>query len=166
VSADATADAAGGGRDAVTACTPPVADPTVCNAVPDAPSMITSTCSAASTPSPTGGNVEDGTYVLESMTYFGFCPAMPDVEADSWTICGTEWDTRQQTSAPPLVQRIDTTASFAGAVVTVLVHCVDIGPGSGGGPVSEVWGYDATPGHLVLHVPLGPGERFDAYVKL
>jgi hypothetical protein len=151
--------------DGASACALPVLDPAACNAVPDAPSMITSTCSLTSAPPATGGKVEDGTYLLDSMTYFGTCPAAPDVEADSWTICGSEWDTRQETGVPSVVRRIDTTASFAGAVVTVSIHCIDVAPSTGTPSGSEVWGYDATPGRLVLHVPVMGGQRFDAYVK-
>jgi hypothetical protein len=156
--------------DAASACAVPVLDPAACNAVPDAPSMITSTCSVTSAPPATGGKVDDGIYVLDSMTYFGTCPAGPDVEADSWAICGSEWDTRQESTVskgnavvPPFVQRIDTTASLAGAVVTVSIGCIN--PGSLTPPASAVWGYDATPGRLVLHVPVTGGQRFDAYVK-
>src|SRR5215472_13300350 len=86
--ADAASPDAADGSGA-SPCVPPIEDLTVCNAVPDAPTTITSTCSITSAPPATGGKVEDGTYVLDSMTYFGTCPTTPDVEADSWTICGS-----------------------------------------------------------------------------
>jgi len=68
-----------------------------CNALALQGTTITSTCSTAAAPVASGGTIEDGTYVLETSTYYGSCPVAMSNQSDPTTTFGLA--TRGRTSS-------------------------------------------------------------------
>jgi hypothetical protein len=111
-----------------------------------------------------GGPVTNGTYVLVSITRYGNCPPAPDSLRSTWVICQDQWQTVQETPVAGgglNLLRVAATVSFQGAMITATPSCTSPPPTAQ--PV--MWGYDATPGTLVLYVKEAGGVRTDAYAR-
>lgn len=156
------------GSDATT-CDPETTSDGTCNRLDLVGATITSTCSSASVPQPIGGTIEEGAYVLTSMTYFGTCPAAGAEERATWAICGASWETVQElerVSGKPdagiVTQRLGLSVTVAATSIAGDIGCWSA---TGAPPTAVSWGYDATPGHLALHIPVTPGVRVDSYSR-
>jgi hypothetical protein len=62
-----------------------------CNSVVPSGPLVVSTSSSATAPTAGGGSLTDGTYVLESSTYYGGSQASETFQT-TWVICGSHWD--------------------------------------------------------------------------
>jgi hypothetical protein len=83
------------------ACPAAENDAGTCNAIDATGPTIVSTCLSAEPPQPQGGMIEDGTYVLESIAFYGGCPSTPEATSTTWLLCGTHWDVAQLTPRSP-----------------------------------------------------------------
>lgn len=182
-SATATGTGSTGGDGAVTASDAAVSDATTdqgtdsavmcalspttngtCNAVALQGTSIGSTCSTAAMPTPTGGAIQDGLYVLQSVTFYGSCPAAPRQERITWAVCGSTWETAQETTpdAGASTLRVSITPTIQGTSIQTMIDCISTGA-TGAGPT---WGYTASPSSLVLYVPNGTGSLIvDSYAR-
>jgi hypothetical protein len=136
-----------------TACGLPAEVPTdsgVCNALAPTGPLVTEACSSGSVPAPQGGTIQDGTYLLESVTYYGPCPATLTQDRVVWVICGNRWDSAQVIGSATTTYDVSVSAGDASSALSVDVMCPL--PGA-----SFAYSYDATPGHLSLHF-LVPGQ--------
>lgn len=124
--------------------------------------VIQETCSDASVPTTHGGVIEDGTYILESATYYGVCPMPQNITRDqvTWTICGNAWQSSQLIGAMrPLSYNVIVGPGDASASLTFDVTCPP-------DPTPLVYGYDVTPGHLSLVPPsTGGTTEVDSYIR-
>jgi hypothetical protein len=117
--------------------------------------------SSGTAPTPSGGTVEDGTYVLVGSTFYG---ESPPAEQDriTWLVCGSAWETAQETrlnGGAPQLLLLDATVTATGTSLGVDVTC---GPRS-----STTFGFDASPGMLRLYVTgYAPGLRVDTLVRM
>jgi hypothetical protein len=165
VAADALSDALP--DRGIGACTADAATTGVCNELVPQGVPIVSTCSTAAAPTPQGGAIQDGTYVLDGITYYGACPREPDVGRYTWQICGSSWATAQEVprisgaiDAGLVVQKFDVIASVQAEVLTVTPVCASMGTP----PAPQTWRYTASPGQLVFYLSqTGAGMRADAY---
>jgi len=151
------------------ACQPPLTQDGTCNSIPLRGSTIGSTCSAAPVPSPSGGPIEDGTYVLDAMTFYGTCPAKAAQQRTNWVICGGSWQAVEEIErvggnpdAGLVTERVGVSTMLQATSVAGDVSCW-FAPDTGPSRVS--WGYDATPGHLRLYIPIAPGVRVDSFTR-
>ena len=120
--------------------------------------MVMATCSQSEPPQPQGGTVEDGTYTLQTFTYYGVCPTSPDLASTTWSICGDQWDVAQLVpllstdpdagTAP--VFRLNFATAVQGTSVSFQLSCV---PTSAAPIVLAPRGYTASPGHLTFIYP-------------
>jgi hypothetical protein len=134
------------------ACTPLTSDAGACNDLQPSGAAIPVLCEQGPAPSPSGGDIVDGTYVLEASHFYGGCPTPGEVDRIVWFICGTSWATVQEATQPatgiPTVLRLDGSANVTAAPPMVDVALVCAPPGTPGGR----FGYDATPTSLTLYV--------------
>jgi hypothetical protein len=150
-------------------CPPPVTQDGTCNSIPLRGVTIRSTCSPAPIPQPGGGSIDDGTYVLDTMTFYGTCPANAAQQRTTWVICGGSWqmiEELERISGNPdaglLTERVGVSMMLQPTSVTGDVVCW-FAPGTG--PSRVTWSYDATPGHLSLYIPIAPGVRVDSFTR-
>lgn len=122
-------------------------------------------CLAATLPTPAGGTILDGTYVLTASAFYGTpCPS-PEQDRDIWYVCGTTWQAVQELTAgtaPAVVYTYDATITPTGDSSFALnVTCP-----SGVMGVSRQ--YTATPTTLTLFVGEGMAAgtgRVDIYTR-
>jgi hypothetical protein len=153
-SASQTGDAPGGGTtdanaEAATSCVAtPAADGGACNAVRVTGSPVPIPCAGSQTPpTPTGGAIADGTYVLTSSTYYGTCP-QPEQDRITWSICGGTWQTAQEgtVNGSTMLKLYDAAVSPSGNTLNIQLTC-----GQATGQMTMLtFGYDATPTTLTL----------------
>jgi hypothetical protein len=164
---DATVASDEGGAYRGFACPVPENDGGTCSTVEALGPLVDSACSSAEPPQPQGGTIQDGTYVLDSFTYYGGC--MPDAPATTttWVICGDHWDTAERfasadgSNLPPL--EINTLATVSGTTVDLAITCLSAGLSfSGFAPR----GYTASPGHLMFIYSVTNGTGVSTYTKL
>jgi hypothetical protein len=138
-------------------------DAGTCNDVQPQGGLITSTCSTGPTPTPMGGTIEDGTYVLTSTTYFGNCPGT-QVFGISGTICGNTWqfvvtapsaDGGAVETARVNFARVPATGASLNIVYTCYTQQV------GGLPTM----YTASPGQVIVYGGSAPSLSAETYVK-
>jgi hypothetical protein len=125
---------------------------------------VTSTCSTAATPTPSGGVIQDGTYALQSVTFYGPCPTFLPTDRILWVICGNAWETAQETTTNGTTSslRVSLTTAIQSTSIQGAIGCES--PGTSGG--TTTWGYDASPGHLALYVQWGGGTvSVDSYTR-
>ena len=141
-----------------------------CNALALQGTTITSTCSTAAAPVASGGTIEDGTYVLETSTYYGSCPVAMSQQRITWVICGSSWETVQEVqriAGNPdgglIIERVGfSPVTLDAASIQARIGCWNA-PGTAQPGV--IWGYDATPGHLALYISTSPGVHVDSFRK-
>lgn len=113
-------------------------------------------------PTPKGGTIADGTYVMTAATYYGStCPA-PEQDRNKWLVCGTTWQTVQEnnTNGTTTDHWYDLNVTSSGTMVQLQGVC--------GFTQSISFPYDATPTTLTLYVggSTTPGEgRVDVYTR-
>jgi hypothetical protein len=126
-----------------------------CNSLAATGNPVPAECVAAPVPSPNGGTIADGIYVLERSRFYGGCPT---VEADRivWQVCGSSWQTEQEVTMGMNTEdrTIDATVQINPANATV---AFDLTCAPNGTP-NETVGYFATPTSLSLFIyQYGPG---------
>jgi hypothetical protein len=117
-------------------------------------------------PTPIGGTIVDGTYVLMSSSFYGTpCPE-PEQDRDTWFVCGTLWQAVQENTlgtGTAMTHWYDANVTPMGAsTLSLQITC--------GTPMIEtiMFQYDATPTTLTLYVGGGTGTgsgRVDTYAK-
>jgi hypothetical protein len=127
---------------------------------------VTATCVLSEPPQAQGGTIVDGTYTLQSFTYYGVCPTTPDIARTTWSICGDHWDVAQVSfantgnsdgSASP-VSRFNFRTTVQASSVAFDTACEP--------PVTSLTlvarTYTASPGHLMFIYPdaTTPGRTF------
>jgi hypothetical protein len=152
------ADAA---HDAAPACVPARPDAGACNALLPTGGPIAVVCDPSPPPTPIGGVVADGTYVLVSSTFHGPC-TLPESDRITWSVCGSAWSTVQESTLAgnTTTQHIDGEATLRGTSLGLQTSC-------GTSVSSTAFDFDATPTTLTLYVHgFGPGTvRVDAFVR-
>ncbi len=151
-------DGAAAAPDASATCPIAENDAGTCNVVDPVGPFVQATCSTAEPPQVQGGVVEDGTYVLQTFTYYGTCPPQAQVASTTWAICQDHWDVAQSVLLNPSnpeagvtpVLRLNYTTSIQGSTVTFTSACVSNNVSSSG---LSPRGYTATPGHLTFVYP-------------
>jgi hypothetical protein len=158
----------GGAGGAGGTCPAPVTQDGTCNAIALRGTTIRSTCSTAPAPQPSGGAIDDGVYVLDTVTFYGTCPTTAQ-QRTTWVVCGTSWQTVEEVEkvsgnpdAGTLIQRVGLSVTRQSSSVIGNVGCWY---GTGTGPSQVSWGYDASPGHLSLYIPFNPGVRVDTFTR-
>jgi hypothetical protein len=162
----------GGGGDSSTVgpdgggtCNPTLPDGGACNSLEPSGPLVPYQCIAATMPTPAGGTIVDGTYVLTSSAFYGSpCPA-PEQDRDEWLICGTNWQTVQELTAgtnPAVLHTFDVDVTPAGGpALNVQITC--------GAPLSTItFQYTASPTTLTLFVGGGSAAgtgRVDTYER-
>ncbi len=153
-----------GGPDAGKTCSPTPAEGSACNSLMPTGPLVPYECLAATIPTPAGGTIEDGTYVLTASAFYGTpCPA-PEQDRDIWFVCGTTWQAVQELTAgtsPAVTYTYEATATPAGAdSFTLNVTCPTA--------TSVARQYTATPITLTLFVGDGTAAgtgRVDTYTR-
>lgn len=131
-------------------CSPTPPDDGACNSLQPTGPQVPYQCLAATLPTPTGGTIVDGTYVLTASAFYGTpCPA-PEQDRDVWLVCGTVWQTAQEhtmgTGAPMLYSFDANVTPAGGADLSLEFTC-------GAGMVETItFQYSATPTTLTLWV--------------
>jgi hypothetical protein len=120
---------------------PPAADAADCNGATLAGSPVASTCSGAEPPAATGGAIEDGVYVLDSVVYYGTCPTAATMTQATWYVCGSQWATAQGFGT---LEQLAATVVRGGTSLTATLTC--------GGSSTVTWQYSASPGQLALAI--------------
>jgi hypothetical protein len=163
--ADAAPDAA---TDAVveaggSCLAPPTPDAGVCNTLQVTGNKIPVQClDAQAPPTPAGGTIANGTYVLTSSTYYGTCPT-PEQDRITWSICGGTWQTAQESTVPngtTMLRTYDAAVMASGNSLSIRLTC--------GGMQTLTFGYDASPTMLTLFTwaPTSPANgRMDVFMK-
>jgi hypothetical protein len=118
-------------------------------------------------PTPIGGTIADGTYVLTSAAYYGTTCPMPEQDRDTWYVCGTVWQAVQENTkgtAMAVTSWYDANVTSTGpASLSLQITC--------GTPMIETIPiqYSATPATLTLYVGGGMdgagSGRVDTYTK-
>jgi hypothetical protein len=151
------------------ACQPPLTQDGTCNSIALRGATVGSTCSAAPIPSPGGGAIEDGTYVLDAMTFYGTCPANAAHQRTNWIICGGSWQAVEEIEriagspdAGLVTERVGVSMMLQSTSAAGDVSCW-FAPGTA--PTRVSWGYDAAAGRLSLYIPIAPGVRVDSFIR-
>jgi hypothetical protein len=126
------------------------ADGGACNALLAPTSVVTQTCKGTqAAPTPQGGTIHDGLYVLTASSVYGSCSELYQVST-AWAVCGESWQTHQEftmleggTAGSTIMDLTATTASVS--AVSWHYTCGLLQP-------DIVVGYDATPTTLTLYV--------------
>jgi hypothetical protein len=121
-------------------------------------------CLSTTLPTPAGGTIVDGTYVLTASAFYGTpCPA-PEQDRDLWLICGNNWQTVQELTAgtsPAVLHTYDANVTPAGSdSLTLALTCPSV--------TNVTFQYTATPGTLTLFVGGGNAAgtgRVDTYTR-
>ena len=94
-----------------------------CNAIAPSGPLVTPTCSTSEPPQPQGGTVEDGTYVLESATWYGGCQSSQTVQT-TWLLCEGLWDVVEKViDSDAGTVRVNYASAVQGTVVTLNPIC-------------------------------------------
>ncbi len=151
---------ADGGSEGSTGSLCPIAfpaDPNLCSGVEVFGSPIVAACSHSIPPAGQGGAVQNGRYVLDSITLYptgssSDCPpAASQTGQVTWVVCGGVWATVDRFpgfDGGPDTRQFDVTAATDGGQLTVTVAC----PSSLAGHFYQ-YQYTAAPGHLALIYP-------------
>jgi hypothetical protein len=148
--------------DTGSTCSPTLPDGAACNSLEPSGPLVPYECLSATPPTPGGGTIVDGTYVLTSTAYYGTtCPA-PEQDRDTWLVCGTNWQTAQEHTMGTMAP-------------TSLSFDANVGPGEGGpaslalqftcgtsGIETIEFEYTATPTTLTLFPSAG---RVDVFTR-
>jgi hypothetical protein len=138
-----------------------------CNMVVQGGPFITSVCSPQPLPTAQGGAIEDGTYVLDALTYYaGVCPSAPDIERITWAVCGQQWEAVEDSTISDggiHTNRLNLARVSQGNTLSSNLTCV---PGITQPTMAAAQAYTASPGHFAVHVPSGMGVRVDSFRKL
>lgn len=152
------------GEDGGSSCVPVQPSGGTCNSLSPSGSPVPSVCVHDPTPSPSGGTIVDGTYVLASSRYYGGCPTT-ELDRIVWNVCSSSWATVQEVTMSNGVQvkTIDATADVnpSNATVGLTLTCAP------NATPDARFGYDATPVRLTLYIyDYGPGiVRVDQLVR-
>jgi hypothetical protein len=145
--------------DAAQACVPAGPDARACNALVPTGTPVAVVCDPLPPPTPTGGVIADGTYVLVSSRFHGPC-MLPESNRITWSVCGGAWSTVQESTIAgnTTTQHVDGDATLRGTVLALQTTC-----GTG---VSST-AFDATPTTLTLYYHgFGLGTvRVDGFVR-
>jgi hypothetical protein len=141
----------------------------VCTTLVAGGPLVQESCSDASVPMAQGGVIEDGTYVLESATYYGACPMPQNITRDqvTWVVCGSNWQSSQLIGTlAPATYAVTVSPGDASTSLSFELTCSSPSPPA---KMPLLYGYDVTPGHLTLLTPpfgagLGTFE-VDSYVR-
>jgi hypothetical protein len=132
-----------------------------CNQLRPTGPLIQETCSDAAVPVAHGGTIADGTYFLETTTYYGTCPPPMLITQDrvTWIICGSQWESAQVIGTNSTNYDVMVSPGDAGASSLALnIVCPR--------PVTIPWTYDVTPGHVSFFFPNGTGTiEVDSYAR-
>jgi hypothetical protein len=113
-------------------------------------------CTPATAPTPTGGTITSGTYVLISSTFFGkFCPEPQEFDLGIFRICGDEWQTAFQwsfTGMGPTLFLWNATVPTTSGAFNGMTTC--------GSTQLQITGYTATPTTLSLSISGGYVSSF------
>jgi hypothetical protein len=129
-----------------------------CNVLSPSGSVVTSTCSSAEPPQAQGGTVADGTYVLESVTWYGTCQPAEAVQS-VWVVCGGLWDVA--TNAPGTdagLIHTNYTSAVQGTAVTLNPIC-----SSGGSMPGVMHDYTVSGRHLAMTTSYGASILVSVY---
>jgi hypothetical protein len=120
-----------------------------CNrlAATGAPVNVTCAPAGAVTPTPSGGLIADGTYLLHASRFYGLCTGL-DRQRITWVLCGDAWSTVQEDDIDgrTTTQNVDGNVAIGGTSFTFTPTCP-----AAGVPVTT-FGYDATPTTLRIYV--------------
>jgi hypothetical protein len=99
----------------------------MCNAIVASGPRVTTTFSSGTVPESGGGVVPDGTYVLESSTFYDGTVA-PEMFQTTWLICGDQWDVGYNVTVDggELVVHADYTATVQGSEVALKPTCASV----------------------------------------
>jgi len=89
----------GAGQNGDAECQPAELPSPTCNAIAASGTVVTSSSLSGSPPTPQGGAVTDGTYVLVSSTYYAASPPPAQFQT-TWVICGEHWDVAENAFGP------------------------------------------------------------------
>jgi hypothetical protein len=78
--------------------------------------FVTPTCVSGDPPQMQGGPIEDGTYVMQSLTYYGTCGDLTPVQAN-WIINGSSWSAGEWVAENPSIGFIGFEGLMYSAVV-------------------------------------------------
>jgi hypothetical protein len=148
----------------VASCDPllPDLDGGTCNALQPLGDPVPVTCAPDPAPTPSGGTIVDGDYVLVASTFYLGCPYPGEDDRISWHLCGASWSTVQEEtySGATTVKSIHVTSQVQGTSAQLVPDCP-------AGLPPETFGYDATPDSLTFYVGVYGGPlRLDHLVKL
>jgi hypothetical protein len=118
-------DASSDGRsDSPAACLLMPTDAGTCNTLALTGTVVTRTCVAGEPPTAHGGTVEDGTYVLTSVTIYAGCPdggREQAIDRGTWVICGDQWETVQEGTPVGTTSNQNFTITASGSSLTSTV---------------------------------------------
>jgi hypothetical protein len=108
-------------------------------------------------PVPSGGTIVDGTYLLQSETFYGSPCSTPEQNRNTWLVCGSTWQTVQEHTpqgGSPQLSTFDLNVTHTGTNLQLQVLC--------GLPqmMTLNFPYDATPTTLTLYVS---SQQVDVY---
>jgi hypothetical protein len=147
-------------------CSPTAPDGGACNSLEPEGALVPYVCLGGTIPTPIGGTIVDGKYVLTSSVYYGNPCKPPENDRDIWYICGTVWQAVQENTpgtGTAVTYWYDANVTPTGpASLSLQITC--------GTPTitTIMFQYDATPTTLTLYVGggTGPGTgRVDTYTK-
>jgi hypothetical protein len=144
--------------DALAACDLYPLSGTACNSLPlfDAP-VVEPECATGSEPTPTGGAIANGVYILQSSAYYGGCPGTTTLQT-TWSLCNAQWESAQQTNGIDVPLNALASIDPTSATVSLTIVCPM--------PNAATYGYDATPTTLALHVPVDSYVRVDTFTLM
>lgn len=155
--------------EAAPACTPTVApDPDsgdMCNDLVAVGAEVPIVCDTTDpAPTPAGGTIVEGTYVLASSTFYGGCPFAGEQDRITWNICGDAWGTVQEitlANSGPVTSTFDLSVARQPNSLVLTPTC---GPQN---TSQTTFGYTATPTTLTFFVGgyMGGGMRVDLLAK-
>lgn len=154
---DATSDALSSDASDAGVCVLEPGDAATCNTIAPTGNDITPTCPTGTAPTPTGGTIADGHYVLTATAYYGDDSGLcqTPVPKTDWLLCGTQWETAAGGNNG---YNMNFTATVTSADVQLDRTC--------GGALSVKWQYDATPTTLTFYIPRGSGAtQVDSFTK-
>jgi len=123
---------------------------TTCNGVAIQGAAVGTTChTGGAAPTPSGGTVRDGVYVITGADYYGSSACSTSQVHAVWDVCGSTWATAQQGTAGDVTTYM-MSSSFSGATVSLGITCPQ--------PTESTQAsYDATDTTLTLYWDDGSG---------
>jgi hypothetical protein len=127
-------------------CTSKATDGGTCNDIAPSGPMVATTCASGEPPEAQGGSIEDGSYVLESSTWYGACQAATN-SAVTWNLCGSDWEVAetQFSAAGTSTLHVDYVATVGSTTVAISPVCETLV-----GVAAMSRGYSASPGHFTF----------------